>query len=101
MQLLLANPSGLVLMRLIISETLIGTFFGLMARFYVLALEFIYLRDRHVHRLLAVCSGAHIDGFEMRCLANRLSCPSPPLLVLFTLDFHHVVMRHLAWVLPM
>ncbi|MFZ2102585.1 MAG: flagellar biosynthetic protein FliR, partial [Oricola sp.] len=41
MQLLLANPSGLVLMRLIISETLIGAFFGLMARFYVLALEFI------------------------------------------------------------
>jgi flagellar biosynthesis protein FliR len=93
MQLLLANPSGLVLMRLIISETLIGTFFGLMARFYVLALEFI-VSGIGMSIGFGGMLGAHIDGFEMQSSLTAFLSFSA-LLVLFTLDFHHVVIATL------
>lgn len=93
LKLLLANPSALLLMRLIASEVIIGTFFGLLARFYLLALEFI-ISGVGMSIGYGGMLGANIDGFEMQsALTAFISFGA--LLVLFTLNFHHLVIAAL------
>lgn len=93
LQILLANPSALLLMRLIASEILIGTFFGLLARFYLLALEFI-VSGIGMSIGYGGMLGASIDGLEMQSALTSFVSFSA-LLVLFILDFHHLVIATL------
>jgi len=93
LHLLLANPSALLLMRLIISEIVIGTFFGLLARFYILALEFI-VSGIGMSIGFGGMLGANIDGFEMQSALTAFMSFSA-LLILFILDFHHLVITAL------
>lgn len=77
------------MMRLILSETIIGSFFGLIARFYLLALEFV-ISGVGMSIGYGGMLGVNIDGFEMQSALTALISFSA-LLVLFTLDFHHTV----------
>lgn len=85
----LDDPSATMLLRLILSETVIGTFFGLIARFYLLALEFI-ITGVGMSIGYGGMLGVNIDGFEMQSALTAFLSFSA-LMVLFTLDFHHVV----------
>lgn len=85
----LADPSATMLLRLILSETVIGTFFGLIARFYLLALEFI-ITGVGMSIGYGGMLGVNIDGFEMQSALTAFLSFSA-LMVLFTLDFHHIV----------
>jgi len=93
LKLLLANPSALLLMRLIIGELVIGAFFGLLARFYILALEFI-ISGVAMSIGYGGMLGANIDGFEMQSAITALISFSA-LLILFILNFHHLVIATL------
>lgn len=89
----LANPSGVLILRLVVSETIIGSFFGLIARFYLLALEFI-ITGVGMAIGYGGMLGASIEGFEMQSpLTVFLSFAA--LMILFTLDFHHLVITTL------
>jgi flagellar biosynthetic protein FliR len=85
----LADPSPATLLRLIVSETIIGTFFGLIARYYLLALEFI-ITGVGMSIGYGGMLGVNIDGFEMQSALTAFLSLSA-LMILFTLDFHHVV----------
>lgn len=85
----LAEPTAPTLLRLIVSETIIGTFFGLIARFYLLALEFI-ITGVGMSVGYGGMLGVNIDGFEMQSALTAFMSFSA-LMVLFTLDFHHIV----------
>ncbi|WP_421855156.1 flagellar biosynthetic protein FliR [Oricola sp.] len=89
LQLALVAPAASVLLRLIVGEILIGLFFGLVARFYLLALEFI-ITGVGMSIGYGGMLGAMVDGFEMQSALTAFMSLSA-LLVLFTLDFHHVV----------
>ena len=93
LKLLLANPSALLLMRLIISELVIGTFFGLLARFCLLALEFI-ISAVGMSIGYGGMLGASLDGFEMQSALTTFVSFSA-LLVLFIMNFHHLVIATL------
>ena len=85
----LDDPAATTLLRLIVSETIIGTFFGLIARFYLLALEFV-ITGVGMSIGYGGMLGVNIDGFEMQSALTAFLSFSA-LLVLFTLDFHHIV----------
>lgn len=85
----LADPGAATLLRLIISETIIGSFFGLIARFYLLAFEFV-VSGVGMSIGFGGMLGVNIDGFEMQSALTAFMSLSA-LMVLFTLDFHHVV----------
>jgi flagellar biosynthesis protein FliR len=89
----LANPSPAIVLRLIASELLIGSFFGLIARFYLLALEFI-ISGVGMSIGYGGMLGAMIDGFEMQSALTAF-VSFCALMVLFTLDFHHTVIAAL------
>lgn len=84
-----ADPDAALLLRLILSETLIGSFFGLIARFYLLALEFV-ISGVGMSLGYGGMLGVNLDGFEMQSALTAFISFSA-LLVLFTLDFHHTV----------
>lgn len=84
-----ADPSLVSLVRLVASETLIGSFFGLVARFYIMALEFI-ISGVGMSIGFGGMLGASIEGQEMQSALTAFVSFSA-LLVLFTLDFHHTV----------
>ena len=85
----LVDPSATTILRLIVSETIIGSFFGLIARFYLLALEFI-ITGVGMSIGYGGMLGVNLDGFEMQSALTAFLSFSA-LLVLFTLDFHHTV----------
>ncbi|TCD16732.1 flagellar type III secretion system protein FliR [Oricola cellulosilytica] len=89
LQAYLAEPGPAVLLRLAVSEILIGLFFGLIARFYLLALEFI-ISGVAMSIGFGGMLGAMVDGFEMQAALTAFISLSA-LMVLFTLDFHHHV----------
>jgi flagellar biosynthetic protein FliR len=89
----LASPAGSVMLRLIAGEILIGLFFGLVARFYLLALEFV-IAGVGMSIGYGGMLGAVIDGFEMQSALTAFISLSA-LMVLFTLDFHHIVIAAL------
>lgn len=93
LQLLLANPSAALLLRLIAGELVIGTFFGLLARFYILALEFI-ISGVAMSIGFGGMLGANIDGFEMQSALVAFVSFSA-VLILFILNFHHLVIATL------
>ena len=93
MQAALANPTGAQLLRLIVSETIIGSFFGLTARFYLVALEFV-VSGVGMSIGYGGMLGANLDGFEMQSALTAFLSFSA-LMILFTLDFHHLVIATL------
>jgi len=83
------RPDALFL--LVLSETLIGALIGLMARFYVLALQFI---GTAIATMIGYGSGMSAgieEGEPQAALASILSFSA--LLVLFVLNFHHEVIK--------
>ena len=83
------RPDALLL--LVLSETLIGALIGLMARFYVLALQFI---GTAIATMVGYGSGMGAgieEGEPQAALASILSFSA--LLLLFVLNFHHEVIK--------
>lgn len=86
-------PSAALVLRLTASELVIGTYFGLIARFYLLALEFIVTGVGMAIGYGGML-GMNIEGFEMQSpLTSFISFSA--LMILFTLNFHHVVITAL------
>jgi flagellar biosynthetic protein FliR len=85
----MSSASGVTLFRLMASEIAIGTFFGLLGRFYLLALEFI-ISGVGMSIGYGGMLGAMIDGFEMQSSLTAF-VSFCALVMLFVLDFHHVV----------
>ena len=90
-----ARPA--VLLPLIVSELLIGALIGLMARLYMLALQFIGVGDRHADRLWRHRRAGHRGGEPQAALASIISFSA--LLLLFVFDFHHEIIKALVAVL--
>lgn len=89
----LAQPSPVALLRLVISELMIGSFFGLVARFYILALEFMVTSIAMAIGFGGML-GTSVTGTEAQSpLTSFVSFAG--LMVLFTLNFHHVVITAL------
>ncbi len=86
------NPA--VLLALIVSETLIGSLIGLMARLYVLALQFAATA---IAMLIGYggAAGAGIDEPDPQAALGSLISFSA-LLLLFVFDFHHEVIKALV-----
>jgi flagellar biosynthesis protein FliR len=86
------NPA--VLLALIVSETLIGSLIGLMARLYVLALQFI---ASAIAMLIGFggTSGAGIDEPDPQAALSSLISFSA-LMLLFVFDFHHEIIKALV-----
>ena len=89
------NPA--VLLALIVSETLIGALIGLMARLYVLALQFI---ASAIAMLIGYggAAGAGIDEPDPQAALGSLISFSA-LMLLFVFDFHHEIIKALVHVL--
>ncbi|MDI7863425.1 flagellar type III secretion system protein FliR [Rhizobiaceae bacterium n13] len=78
---------------LVISETFVGTMFGLIARFYTLGLQFAGSTVAMMIGFNAPGSGDIIEDTAENQLTNMISFAG--LMLLFALDFHHVVFRAL------
>jgi flagellar biosynthetic protein FliR len=86
------NPA--VLLVLIVSESLIGALIGLMARLYVLALQFMAAAMATLIGYGGV-SGAGIDEPDPQAaLASLISFSA--LMLLFVFDFHHEIIKALV-----
>lgn len=83
------RPESLLL--LVLSETLTGALIGLMARFYVLALQFIGTAIATMIGYGGGMSAGIEEGEPQAALASILSFSA--LLVLFVLNFHHEVIK--------
>jgi len=83
------QPAGLVL--LVISETLIGGLIGLMARFYVLALQFTASSISMMIGFNGGMGHAIEESEPQATLASLISFSA--LLVLFVLNFHHEIIK--------
>ncbi|MBX3573887.1 MAG: flagellar type III secretion system protein FliR [Mesorhizobium sp.] len=83
------KPAGLVL--LVISETLIGGLIGLMARFYVLALQFTASSISMMIGFNGGMGHAIEESEPQATLASLISFSA--LLVLFVLNFHHEIIK--------
>lgn len=83
------QPAGLVL--LVISETLIGGLIGLMARFYVLALQFTASSISMMIGFNGGMGHAIEESEPQATLASLISFSA--LLVLFILNFHHEIIK--------
>ena len=90
------NPA--VLLPLIVSELLIGALIGLMARLYMLALQFIGVGHRHADRLWRHRRRRHRGAATRRQRSARIISFSA-LLLLFVFDFHHEIIKALVAVL--
>jgi len=86
------NPA--VLLALIVSETLIGSLIGLMARLYVLALQFMATA---IAMLMGFGGngGASIDEPDPQAALGSLISFSA-LMLLFVFDFHHEIIKALV-----
>lgn len=83
------QPAGLVV--LVISETLIGGLIGLMARFYVLALQFTASSISMMIGFNGGMGHAIEESEPQATLASLISFSA--LLVLFVLNFHHEIIK--------
>lgn len=83
------QPAGLVL--LVISETLIGGLIGLMARFYVLALQFTASSISMMIGFNGGMGHAIEESEPQATLASLISFSA--LLLLFVLNFHHEIIK--------
>ncbi|MFH1793336.1 MAG: flagellar biosynthetic protein FliR [Pseudomonadota bacterium] len=83
------QPAGLVV--LVISETLIGGLIGLMARFYVLALQFTASSISMMIGFNGGMGHAIEEAEPQATLASLISFSA--LLVLFVLNFHHEIIK--------
>ena len=90
----LASRNPAVLLALIVSETLIGALIGLMARLYVLALQFI---ASAIAMLIGYggAGGAGIDEPDPQAALGSLISFSA-LMLLFVFDFHHEIIKALV-----
>lgn len=79
---------------LVISETFIGVMFGLIARFYTLGLQFAGSTVAMMIGFNAPGSSDVIEDTPENQLTNLISFAG--LMLLFALDFHHVVFRALV-----
>ena len=93
-----ASRKPAVLLALIVSELLIGALIGLMARLYVLALQFIGVGDRHADRLWRRQRRRHRGAASRRPRSAAIISFSA-LLLLFVFDFHHEIIKALVAVL--
>lgn len=87
-----ADPA--MLLRLIVSETIIGAFIGLVARLYVLALSFMATSISMSIGFGGLLGPGVEEADPQAALGSLLSMSA--VLILFTLDFHHQVIRALV-----
>ena len=85
---------GFALLHLIASETVVGLFFGLTARFYLLALSFAGQAIATMVGFAAIPGLSVMDDEPSAALATLISFSA--LIVLFQLNFHHDVLRALV-----
>lgn len=90
----IAVPDGFALARLVAGETLVGLFFGLVARFYLLALGFAAQALATTIGFSAVPGISVTDDEPSAALGTLVTFSA--LVVLFQLDFHHLVLRALV-----
>ena len=90
----LAVPDAFALVRLVAGETVIGVFFGLVARFYLLALSFAGQAVATMVGFAAIPGLSVTDDEPSAALATLISFSA--LVVLFQADFHHAVVRALV-----
>lgn len=83
-----------VLVPTIVSELLIGALIGLMARLYVLALQFMGSAIAMLIGFSGVAGPSIEDGEPQAALASIISLSA--LLLLFIFDFHHEIIRALV-----
>ncbi len=86
-----ARDAPIDLVLLIVSETLTGALIGLMARFYVLSLQFIAGAISMMVGFNGGAGGAIEDNEPQGTLASIISFSA--LLVLFVLNFHHEIFK--------
>ena len=87
-----ADPA--MLLRLIVAETIIGAFIGLVARLYVLALSFMATSISMSIGYGGLLGPGVEEADPQAALGSLLSMSA--VLILFTLDFHHEVIRALV-----
>ena len=87
-----------MLLALIVSEMLIGALIGLMARLYVLALQFM---ASAIAMLIGYggAGGPGIDEPDPQAALGSLIISFSALLLLFVFDFHHEIIKALVHVL--
>lgn len=89
-----ATDAGADYLYLIVAELLIGTMYGLIARFYVLGLQFAGTVISMSIGLSAPGGGDIIEDTSENPLTNMINFCG--LMLLFMLDFHHIVFRALV-----
>lgn len=88
------STTGATMIGVIVGEVLIGAMFGLVPRFFVLGLQFAGTSVSMAIGLSSPGSGDALEDSSETALTNMLSFGG--LLILFMLDFHHVVFQALA-----
>ena len=86
------NPG--ILVPMIVSEVLVGALIGIMARLYILALQFIGSAIAMLIGFSGVAGPNIEDGEPQAALASIISLSA--LLLLFVFDFHHEIIRALV-----
>ncbi|KPF42032.1 flagellar biosynthetic protein FliR [Rhizobium sp. AAP43] len=88
------SGTGASMIAVIVAEVLIGMMYGLVPRFFVLGLQFAGTSMSMAIGLSSPGSGDVLEDTSETALTNMISFAG--LLILFMLDFHHVVFRALA-----
>ncbi len=83
-----------ILVPMIVSEVLVGALIGIMARLYILALQFIGSAIAMLIGFSGVAGPNIEDGEPQAALASIISLSA--LLLLFVFDFHHEIIRALV-----
>lgn len=83
-----------ILAPMIVSELLVGALIGMMARLYILALQFMGSAIAMLIGFSGVAGPSIEDGEPQAALASIISLSA--LLLLFVFDFHHEIVRALV-----